>query len=126
MSLSEKERTENLNLAARTLLSEVGEQFAEDVVIVEDNPAFKSIYPTTWKEMWNQRWLKDSGQITQKEYYVTSFGWLEAILLLKIETTPDFRKRMGKLAACLKRFVKGKMRTSSYMSKKYRGTRDSH
>jgi hypothetical protein len=89
-------------------MPDVEQQCFYTVNFGETEEMYKDIYPTTWREMLNRGWLEDMSTFQTTKYRFTSYGWLAAVCFLDLPNKPEFRNRMGLLAATLKGFLNGR------------------
>jgi hypothetical protein len=105
VTLSRDARIENFSLALKLMTREVGDHQIWQVFIEADKPEYQAILPTTWKELVDRSMVKDRGWNT---YQITGSGWLAGVQLLDLPNTPDFQRKMSRLAATLKKQIKGR------------------
>jgi hypothetical protein len=90
------------------MFDRLGEQAIYMDEVLNDEPTFAGIYPTTWQELEDRGFIKARPGIAWCRYQLTGYGWLEAQKLKGLLETPGFEQRLGRLNAVLKGFVKGR------------------
>ena len=105
MPLPPAERVKNLELAVRLMTEEIGDEPIYMRYFDAHKDPYTAINSTTWRELDDRSLVTDTGHRT---YQLTGRGWLAGIRQLKLITDPQFRDKMSKLSASLKRRVKGR------------------
>jgi hypothetical protein len=107
MSLSEKERVENLEYALRLIVRDIGDNSILTSFIPHDGSEYANILNTTWKEL-KSRTIIRSLNIRPPRYVMTGYGWIVALKASGEFDSEGFKEKVGKLSAALKRQVKGR------------------
>jgi hypothetical protein len=106
MSLSKEARLQNREKAILLLMDELHGRCFMGVFIDERHDVDKRILPTTWKE------LKDQGFVRQTNsrwsYTLSGRGWITGLKLLSQLDTDEMKAKVGTLCAVLKAKVKGR------------------
>lgn len=110
MTVSEKEREENLNHAIRVLMGELADRAISQVFFTSGSEAQRSVLPTTWKELCDQGWLEEVELYGDKCYRLTGSGWLECLWRTGVGKKKEFLDGLGTLMAAFKRYVKGRQK----------------
>ena len=105
MTLSNQARTENMAVALKLLLEHLGDRAIYMGEVLGDDPAFTSIYRTTWEELADQGLVIARPGLNWCRYELTGDGWLEALKLTGQLDSPEFQERFGRLNATLKSFI---------------------
>jgi hypothetical protein len=108
VTISEREQNENLCLAFRLMLEELGDRSIAIVFFRTDREPFTDIYRTTWKELEIQHWVESLEVDGLSCYRLTGFGWLEGLYQVGQFKQDAIKKMMGGYAATLKHYVKGR------------------
>jgi hypothetical protein len=113
MSLSAKDRQDNINFALTLLLQELGSNSIGAFIIVQADDKYRGIYPTTWHEVVNRGYLAPYPRF-QGRFRLTGFGWRSALELHSIHVLPDVRQKLGAVCKHLKDSL-GKDRSQSVL-----------
>jgi hypothetical protein len=110
MTVSRDDRLENRALALELLLKFAGDQavWCMDFLDPDEVPELKAVYPTTWKELDESGYVKRFGGLNYTLYQLTPLGWLRGLQITGQDQSPEFKERLGRLAAVLKISVKGR------------------
>lgn len=108
MSFSKKDREENKNAALRKMLAAVGDQRYFQVRLDPQNPEFSDVYQTTWADLKDQGLIERYSANRGMGYSLSGAGWIEALSTAGEFDKKAFQERVGKLAATLKGYVKGR------------------
>jgi hypothetical protein len=108
VTLSEKSRSSNLDLAFRLTMQQLAEGALAQTFFDPDCAGLKAILPTTWKEMCDQGWFEPLELYRRRHYRMTANGWIEALWRTNAAEQPALRERLGHLGAVLKGHVKGR------------------
>lgn len=110
MTLSSKERSDNVAMAMRKLMARVGEQWIGGVLFDVLDPEIVDILPTTWAFLQRQYWIVESGSTMggHIRYRLTGRGWIEGLRLTGSLGGAELRDRVIQLRARLKDQVKGR------------------
>jgi hypothetical protein len=102
MSLSNKEREENIVLALGLMMRGLGEpyEWQEHYATAEK---FADVYRTTWDDLVERRLVKAS---TFDRYSLTGDGWIAGLKVVGLFDDLNFREKAGKLSKALKARVK--------------------
>jgi len=102
MSLSNKEREENIFLAVRLMMQDLGEpyEWQEHDATTEK---FAEVYRTTWDDLAEWGLVKAR---TFGRYSLTGDGWIAGLKLVGLFDDVIFREKTGKLSKALKATVK--------------------
>ncbi len=108
MTISRAQQLENVDLAFRLILAELGERAISEAFFDPRFDFYKDILATTWKELCDQRWLEEREIYGYPHYRLTGSGWMEALWRAGAGQGPELRESSGKLAGALKTHVKGR------------------
>jgi hypothetical protein len=102
MSLSNRDREENIVLALRLLMEDLGEpyEWQEHDATTEK---FSVVHPTTWDDLVEKGLVKRG---TFDRYWLTGDGWIEGLKVTGLFDDLNFRKKAGQLSEALKTRVK--------------------
>src|ERR1022692_774462 len=106
MTISNKDRSENVSLALRLLGNRFGGERV-DGLIDSDDPVFNNVLPTTRKS------LTDQGLLSEVPwgYRLTGRGWMEALNATGKLCDGQTKVNLGNLCAKLKKRIKQTART---------------
>jgi len=102
MSESDKKRWDNMDLALRLMMQDLGEPYEWQEHDAK-TPKFAAVYPTTWDE------LAERGRVkawSYDRYSLTGPGWIEGLKVTGKFEERDFKRKAGQLQAALKARVK--------------------
>ncbi len=108
MTISQANQLENVDLALRLILVELGDRPIFATFFDPRSDSFKGILATTWKELCDQRWLEERELYGYAHYRLTGTGWMEALWRTGAGEKPELRESSGKLARALKAHVEGR------------------
>jgi hypothetical protein len=102
MSRSDEQRRDNVSLALRLMMQDLGEPYERQF---HDATAskFAGVDRTTWDELAEQNLVK---AWTYDRYRLTGPGWVAGLKLTGKFKDPEFQQKAGKLSAALKAQVK--------------------
>jgi hypothetical protein len=105
MTIGKKDREENHRAAFDLMIKKLGDSAIDTTLFDPDaDPFTGKILRTTWEELLRMKYVGLVGSL----YRLTSKGWLLAIDASGISQTKDYRERLGRLLAVLKKYVKGR------------------
>ncbi|HNY39347.1 MAG TPA: hypothetical protein PKJ41_03100 [Bryobacteraceae bacterium] len=102
MSASDKNRRDNLYLALRLMMQDLGEPYEWQEHDAK-TPKFTAVYPTTWDEL-TERGLVKARSFDR--YRLTGPGWIAGLKQTGKFAAPEFKQKAGRLEAALKARVK--------------------
>jgi len=108
MTISKTKQLENLDLAFRLILVELGGRAIFEAFFDPRSDSFADILATTWKELCDQRWLEERDLYGCPHYRLTGTGWMEALWRTGAGKKTELQERSGGLAGALKGHVKGR------------------
>ncbi len=108
MTISRNEQLENIGLAWRLILAELGGRAISEAFFDPQAPSFKDVLATTWKELCDQRWLEELEIYGHAHYRLTGSGWMELLFRSGEGERPELRDSATKLSRALKAHVKGR------------------
>jgi hypothetical protein len=108
MSLSRNERSENIELALKLMMEELGEHGINEWSFEIDKSPYENIYPTTWQYLEDQYFIERRNRMGSRRCGLTGYGWLEGLRITGTLETPGIKKKVGKVMAELKRSVEGR------------------
>jgi len=108
MTISQTDQVENIDLAFRLILVELGDKAISVTFFDPHSTSLKDVLATTWKELCDHRWLEECEIYGHAHYRLTGSGWIEALWRDKAAERPELRDLAAKLAAALKERVKGR------------------
>jgi hypothetical protein len=91
--------------ALQILLERLGERPIDISEVKDDDPAVRSIYRTTWRDLQDEGLIKPHYTIGSCGYFLTGPGWLRAMKDAGRLDTPEFHIAFGQLNATLRRFA---------------------
>lgn len=103
MSLSKKDREENIVMALRLMMQELGEPY-EWQEHDSTTEKFAEVYRTTWEEMAERNLVKAHSFC---RYWLTGAGWIAGLKVTGQFHNPQFQEKAGRLSRALKAKVKG-------------------
>jgi hypothetical protein len=103
LSLSVRQRLDNVDLALSLLLREAEGKWFIHAFVGRGDPAFAEILATTWEELHRRRYI---AQIRLNLFVLTGYGW--RIALEKANKKNEFNEDLGLLCASLKARVVGR------------------
>lgn len=105
MSLSNEERKENIVLAVRPMMQNLGEPYrGYDAQEHEATTGkFADVHRTTWDELVERGWVKAT---SFDRYLLTGDGWIEGLKVTGQFDDLNFREKAGQLSKGLKARVK--------------------
>src|ERR1700720_872692 len=106
MTISRAHQTQNVDLAFRLLVAELGDRAILVTFFDPRSDSYKEILATTWKELCDQRWLEERELYGYPHYRLTGSGWMEALWRAGAGEGPELRESSGKLARASKAHVK--------------------
>jgi hypothetical protein len=106
MSGPEKQRRDNMCLAQRLMMQDLGEPY-EWQEHDANTPKFAAVDRTTWDELTAQNLVKAG---SYHRYRLTGSGWIAGLRLLGKVDDPEFLRIAGTLSAALKARVKASNR----------------
>jgi hypothetical protein len=109
MSLSEKERCENLDLALRLMMDGLGEPY-EWQEHDATSPKFASVYRTTWEELVRRCQVKPH---SFDRYELSAAGWIAALKVTGQFGDAELHRKAGLLSQALKAKVDGRQEWGS-------------
>ena len=77
MTLSRTERSDNIELALKLMMGELGDHAINELFVEIDKPPYENIYPTTWKDLQDRYWIEGRNTMGRKRCQLTASGWLE-------------------------------------------------
>ena len=101
MSLSNRDREDNIVVALRLLMQDLGEPY-EWQVHDAGPEKFSDVHHTTWDELVERGLVKR----TFGRYSLTGDGWIEGLKVTGLFDDLNFRKKAGQLSEALKARVK--------------------
>ena len=110
MSLSKEARLQNLEKAILLLMDELHGRCFMGVFIDERYDVDKRILPTTWKELKDQCFVRQTN--SHWSYTLSGRGWITGLKLLSRFDTDEMKAKVGRLCAVLKSKVKGRAHDS--------------
>jgi hypothetical protein len=102
MSRSDKQRRDNMCLAMRLMMQDLGEPYERQLHVTRTTK-FADVHRTTWDELAEQNLVK---AWTYDRYWLTGPGWIAGLKLTGRFKAPEFQQMVGKLSAALKARVK--------------------
>lgn len=105
MTISNQTREENMAEALKLLLERLGDRAIYKDEVLNDDPSFTGVYPTTWKDLEDVNLVSARPGLNWCHYQLTGEGWLEALRLTGELDTVEFQERFGRLNAALKGFI---------------------
>jgi hypothetical protein len=108
MTISPEEQLQNVDLALRLVLTELGDGAIFETFFDPRSDSYKVILATTWKELCDQRWLEERELYGYPHYRFTGSGWVEALWKTGAGEGLELQESSGKLARALKVNVKGR------------------
>jgi hypothetical protein len=108
MTISNDDQLENVGLAFRLMLVELGDRAISEKFFDPQAPSFKDVLATTWKELCDQRWLEEREIYGHAHYRLTGSGWIESLWRTGEGERPELRDSATKLSRALKAHVKGR------------------
>jgi hypothetical protein len=108
MTLSRTERSENIELALKLMMGELGEYGINQLLFEIDKPPYENIYPTTWQYLEDQYLIERLDTMGARHCELTGPGWLQGLRVIGTIEAPDTREKVGKVMAELKRHVEGR------------------
>jgi len=102
MSESEQSRLNNMSLALRLMMQDLGEPYEWQEHDAK-TPKFEAVMRTTWDE------LSERGLVKPRSfdrYWLTGAGWIAGLKLTGAFDDPEFRRKAGRLQAALKARIK--------------------
>jgi hypothetical protein len=108
MTLSKEARLDNMHLALRLMMAELGEQAIDKGLFDPTQPPFDQVYPTTWQELNDRGLIETHHFIGAVNYELTGEGWLQGLISTRRVQDPTFVRRLEQLSAAMKAQVKGR------------------
>ena len=108
MTLSKTERSENIELALKLMMGELGDNAIDESWFEIDKPPYENIYSTTWQGLQDRYWIEGRNTMGRKRCQLTASGWLEGLRITGLLEAGEMKQKVGKLMAELKRFVEGR------------------
>jgi hypothetical protein len=108
MTLSKTERSENIELALKLMMDELGDNAIDESWYEIDKPPYENIYSTTWQYLQDRYWIAGRNTMGSKRCQLTSSGWLEGLRITGLLEAEETKQMVGKLMAELKRSVDGR------------------
>jgi hypothetical protein len=105
MPLPPESRLTDMYRALELMTHEVGDNPMYLGYFDADKEPYAGTHPTTWRELEDRRLVTDTGH---RIYQLTGRGWLAGIRSLKYPDDPQFREKMSKLSATLKKQLQGR------------------
>ena len=102
MSLSNKEREDNIVLAVHLIMQSLGEPY-EWQELDATTEKFADVYRTTWDDLVERGLVKPS---TFDRYSLTGDGWIAGLKVVGLFDGLNFREKAGQLSKALKARVK--------------------
>jgi len=81
MTVSRQNRSENINKAIQTLMSELGEDSIIMTIFRRPGPEYDGILPTTWDDLEESGWIVTQSTTMGNEvrFRLTGTGWIEGL-----------------------------------------------
>ena len=108
MTFSAEDQKENVELAFRLLMAELGDKSIAKTFFDPSCQPFTAIYQTTWKELSDQGWADEIQLRSRTCYRLKGAGWIEGQWRTGESRGESLTQRMRRLAAVLKGHVKGR------------------
>jgi hypothetical protein len=108
VTISQNDQLENIGLAFRLILVELGDRAISEMFFDPHAASFKDVLATTWKELCDQRWLEEREIYGHAHYRLTGSGWMESLFRGGEGERPELRDSASKLSTVLKAHVKGR------------------
>jgi hypothetical protein len=116
MSLSKNKRTENIELALRHMMGELGDNAINELFLEIDKPPYENIYPTTWQHLEDRYLIERRDTMGAIYCRLTGYGWLEGLRITGTLESLEMKERVGQVMAELKTHVDGRQeRELEYM-----------
>jgi hypothetical protein len=106
MSASEKARQENMILALRLMMQDLGEPY-EWQEHGANTPKFAAVLRTTWDELAERGLIKAH---SFDRYWLRGPGWIAGLQITGVFDDEGFRRKAGQLQAALKARIKAENR----------------
>jgi len=103
MSLSEKQRLDNVDLALSLFLKAADGKWFIHAFFNGEDPIFSDILSTTWDELQRRHYIATA---LRDSFVFTEYGW--RIALEKANKKSEFNEQLGRLCASLKKQVDGR------------------
>jgi hypothetical protein len=108
MTLSKKQRLDNIEQALRMMAGRLGDRAVYRQSFKPDEPELAGVEETSWKELEARGLIHGTHTFTSDHYQLTGLGWFVAMELDDKCDTPEFQDKFGKLSSKLKSYVKGR------------------
>lgn len=106
MTLPKDHRLENHRLALCLMIHALGDGAIDTTLFDPSQPPFeKQILRTTWEELERQGNVEGVGS---RGYRLTAKGWLVGLEASGASKAPEYRQRLARVLAAMKRHVKGR------------------
>jgi hypothetical protein len=79
VTVSRSNQLENIDLAFRLVLIELGDRAISVAFFDPQSSPFQDVPATTWKELCDQHWLEEYEIYSRRHYRLTENGWVEAL-----------------------------------------------
>lgn len=126
MTLSKCERETNNELALKLMLEDLGDDPIYLRLFLSNDPRYeKTVGRTTWEDLTRNEYLSlVVATEVARTYRLTPKGWLLCLELTGASKSNEFKKRLGRIIAAMKRHVKG--RTSPAIVSPWELANESH
>jgi hypothetical protein len=108
MTISHKDQLQNIGLAFRLILVELGTGRSLKCSSTLRLLSFEDVLATTWKELSDQRWVEEREIYGHAHYRLTETGWMESLWRTGEGERPELQESATKLSRVLKAHVKGR------------------
>ena len=98
MSLSRMERSENIELALKLMMGELGEYGINEWSFELDKSPYENFYPTTWQYLEGQYFIDRRNRMGSRRYGLTGYGWLEGLRITGTLGAPETKEKVGKVS----------------------------
>src|SRR4051812_32423826 len=110
MTLSREQRHAQLERALNLLLLLLNGRAIDCGEIDPRDPTLVELQPTTWKELEELHFVARDTEAEPPAYRLTGDGWIEALAVSRQYEDEALAEKLGRLAAYLKKTVKGRRR----------------
>ena len=108
MTLSKTERADNIELALKLMMGELGEYGINELWFEINKPPYENVYPTTWQHLEDQYLIERFDTMGARHCGLTGYGWLAGLRVTGTIQAPEIQEKVGKVMAELRKHVEGR------------------